>query len=296
MLDYAALTAVAAVVREGSFDRAATALGVTPSAVSQRVRALEERLGTVLVIRGQPCRATPAGQRLCAHVDQVRLLERDLAGILPRVGQDRPTLRVAVNADSLATWFPAGAAAFAARSDALLDIVLDDEDHTAERLRSGDVLAAVTTDPAPVPGCRLTHLGALRYVACASPAFMTRHFSDRPSAGNLNGAPVLGFDRRDRLQTRWAKDTFDVELHAPTHWVPSTQGFVDFALQGLGWGMQPLVLLQPHLAAGRLVELVPMRPLDVALQWQATRLDAGALGELTRAVRAAAGGCLERFA
>jgi LysR family transcriptional regulator (chromosome initiation inhibitor) len=78
MLDYAALSALAAVIREGSFERAARALNVTPSAISQRIRLLEERVGCAL--RDQPCRATETGRRLCQHVDRVRLLEQELQG------------------------------------------------------------------------------------------------------------------------------------------------------------------------------------------------------------------------
>jgi LysR family transcriptional regulator (chromosome initiation inhibitor) len=212
LLDYPSLAALAAVVREGGFERAASVLGVTPSAVSQRVRALEERLGAVLVVRSQPPVPTEAGARLCAHAERVRLLEGELAAVLPAIaGADgrRLTLRVAVNADSLGSWFLPAAARFAERSGALLDLVLDDEGHTAERLRSGEVLAAVTTDPAPVQGCRTVALGALRYAATASPDFVRRHF---PHRGGRRGArpgadPALRQARRPpgALGTRGAR-------------------------------------------------------------------------------------------
>ncbi len=292
MLDYAALSALAAVVREGSFERAAGALGVTPSAVSQRVRALEERLGAVLVQRGQPCLPTPAGAQLCAHVDRVRLLEGEMASLLPGLGgagQDgRPTLRIAVNADSLGTWFLPAAARFAAESGALLDIALDDEAHTAERLRGGEVLAAVTADPVPVQGCRTRSLGSLRYVATASAGFVAAQFPDGPTPEALARAPVLRFDRRDMLQARWVRAVAGTDLAAPVHWLPSTQAFVDGALAGLGWGLNPLALAAPHLESGRLVELQPGRHLDVPLHWQHARIGARLLADLTRAVVAAA--------
>ena len=290
MIDYPALAALAAVLREGSFERAAASLGVTPSAVSQRVRGLEERLGAVLVIRGSPPQPTEAGARLAAHLERVRLLETEVAAALPALGAGHGpgTLRVAVNADSLATWFPPAAAAFAAGSGALLDLLLEDEEHTAARLRSGEVLAAVTTDPAPVQGCRTIRLGALRYAATASPGFVAQHFPAGVTPAALDRAPLLRFDRRDGLQARWARAALGVErLAAPAHWVPSSTGFVDMALHGLGWGMNPLVLAAPHLAAGRLVALTPHR-LDVVLYWQAARLGEGLLQRLTREVVAAA--------
>jgi LysR family transcriptional regulator (chromosome initiation inhibitor) len=180
MLDYAALSALAAVVREGSFERAAQALFVTPSAVSQRIRSLEERLGCALVVRGQPCRATDAGRRLCQHVDQVRLLEHDLQGTLPALvpqGPTRVSLPIAVNADSLATWFAPAIAAFAADAPVLVELSVDDQDHTAAWLRSGAVLAAVTGAARPPAGFNSRPLGAMRYVAAASPAYVARHFA-----------------------------------------------------------------------------------------------------------------------
>lgn len=295
MLDYPALAAIGAVVREGSFERAAQALGITPSAVSQRVRGLEERLGAILIVRGHPCGPTDLGRSLCAHLDRVRLLEADVAPALARDGSRDAAavaLKVAVNADSLATWFPGVAAALGTGTGVLLDVTLDDEARTADRLRSGDVLAAVTADPDPVQGCKTIPLGSLRYAACASPAFVERHFRGGVTGEALARAPHLRFDRRDLLQARWAREAHGVDLVAPTHWIPSTRGFLDFALAGLAWGLQPLALAEAHVAAGRLVELPPARRIDVKLYWTATRLPSASLRRLTDAVRAAAAGGL----
>ncbi|KAA0583601.1 LysR family transcriptional regulator ArgP [Azospirillum sp. B21] len=288
MLDYPLLAALAAVIRTGSFERAAQQLHVTPSAVSQRVKLLEERLGSVLVVRGQPCTGTAAGQRLCQHVEQVALLESELRGALPGLipAEGPTTLRIAVNADSLATWF---VAAMAELPDCLFDLVLDDQDHSAEWLRKGEVLAAVTASAAPVPGCNSHPLGALRYRATASPDCMRRHFPDGVTADSLSRAPCLTFNRKDRLQAQWLRTVLgDLEPAQvptpPTHWLPSTHAFVDGALAGLGWGMNPDPLVADHLAAGRLVELVPGRPLDVPLHWQQSRIAGTALAELSGAV------------
>jgi LysR family transcriptional regulator (chromosome initiation inhibitor) len=291
MLDYASLAAVAAVAREGSFDKAAAVLGVTPSAVSQRVRSLEERVGAILLTRGVPCRPTDIGAKLCAHVEQVRLLEGEVIRDLPGLAGPAPvssTVRVAVNADSVSTWFPEAAAQFAAETGAMLDLVLEDEAHTADRLRSGEVLAAVTADPSPVSGCKTYPLGAIAYVAVASPAFMARFFADGVGAESLQTAPILRFDRRDQLQARWAREAWDVTISPPTHWAPSTPGMLDMTLVGLGWAMAPMVLAGPYLAAGRLVELSPRRRISVSLYWQRTRLSARLLDQLTQAIRTAA--------
>ncbi|MCU0951082.1 MAG: LysR family transcriptional regulator ArgP [Burkholderiaceae bacterium] len=292
MLDPGLIAAVAAVVREGSFERAARALAVTPSAVSQRVKLIEERLGTVLIVRGAPCTATETGARLCRHAELVGMLEADLRRDLPRLATEaapdagRPTLRVAVNADSLGTWFIQALAEFGRHESALLDIAIDDQDHTADWLLRGHVLAAVTSLAAPVQGCRSRKLGTLRYVATASPAFVRRWFAQGLDATSLAHAPSLLFNRKDRLQAQWVKRIVKArrELDLPTHWLPATQAFVDAALAGVGWGMNPLPLVQPHLAAGRLVELVPGQPLDVPLYWQCARLPVPMLDRLTDSV------------
>lgn len=296
MLDYAALAAVAAVIREGSFERAAGALGVTTSAISQRVRALEERLGSVLVVRGQPCTPTEVGARICAHVERVRLLEGEMARDLPALaggGVDTgpASIRVAVNRDSLGTWFMPAMARFAERTGALLDLVLDREEYTIDRLRSGEVLAAVTADGSPVQGCRTMPLGSLRYVASAAPDFVRRWFPHGVDARALAGAPVLVFDRRDHLQARWAREVAGVTLAAPAHWIPATQAFFEATLEGLGWGMNPLLLVEPARAQGRLVDLSPGRQIDVPLHWQCARIGARLLDLLTQeVVRAARSG------
>ncbi|CAD5372724.1 HTH-type transcriptional regulator ArgP [Rubrivivax sp. A210] len=291
MLDYAALKALAAVIREGSFERAARALHVTPSAVSQRIRLLEERVGCALVVRGQPCSATETGRRLCQHVDRVRLLEQELQGALPalaREGIARVALPVAVNADSLATWFAPALAAFAAEAPVLVEVAVDDQDHTGEWLRSGAVLAAVTSTARPAAGCNSQPLGAMRYLAAASPAFVARHFAGGVGAGSLAAAPSLVFNTKDELQARWARRLCHRHVELPRHSLPSPQAFVTAALAGMGWGLQPQALVAGHLAAGRLVELVPCTPLDVALHWQHARAAAGLVEALSRRVETAA--------
>jgi LysR family transcriptional regulator (chromosome initiation inhibitor) len=278
------------VIREGSFEKAAADLGITASAVSQRVRGYEDRLGAVLVVREQPCRPTDLGQKLCSHFDRVRLMETDLSLDLAIEGLTRPSqipLKVAVNADSLSTWFPHAAAEFVNKAGMMLDLTLADEAQTAEKLRSGEVFAAVTAGPEPVIGCKTTPLGALRYVACATPAFIKTYFAEGVSPSTLARAPQLRFDKWDTMQARWIQQTFGAEVHAPTHWVPSAQGFLDMCRMGLGWSMQPLNLVAPHLGTGQIAELQPGTPLDVDLYWTVAHLHAGALRVLTEAVRKA---------
>lgn len=290
MLDYDSLFALASVVREGSFERAARALNVTPSAVSQRIRLLEERVGCALVVRGQPCQATEIGRRLCRHVDRVRLLEQELNEAMPTLAPEaaiRVPLPVAVNADSLATWFAPAVAAFAAEMPVLMEIAVDDQDHTAEWLRSGIVLAAVTGTARPTAGCNSQALGAMRYLAVASPSFMQRYFSDGVDASSLARAPSLAFNNKDELQMRWAHRLCSRDVELPRHTLPSTQAFVTASLAGMGWGLHPQSLIAPYLENGALVELVPDTPLDVPLFWQQARASSTLIDGLTRQILAA---------
>jgi len=293
MLDYPSLSALAAVVREGSFERAARALSVTTSAVSQRVKSLEDRLGSVLVVRGRPCAPTEIGRLLCRHVEQVAMLEQDLRGALPKLARGLteggiPVIRLAVNADSLGTWFVGAMARFLESDAVLVDIVLDDQEHTLEWLRSGDVLAAVTVTARAIQGCNSVPLGRLRYIAAASPAFVRRYFAKGVTVASVARAPMSNFNRKDRLQSQWIRRACGRRVDAPVHWLPSTHGSIEAAIAGIGWGLNPAVLVRAHLRAGTLIELVPGRALSVPLYWQYARLQAPALSRLTRAIVAEA--------
>ncbi len=297
VLDYPSLFALAAVVREGSFERAARALHVTPSAVSQRIRLLEERAGCALVVRGQPCEATEAGRRLCQHVDRVRLLEHELQGELPALGTDEKVwvqVPVAVNADSLATWFMRALTDFVTQTTALVQLSVDNEGHTAEWLRSGAVLAAVTAAEQPASGCNSRPLGAMRYVAAASPAFVARYFLHGVDANSLGAAPSLMFNAKDELQQQWVHRRCGRHVELPRHTLPSPQGFVAAALAGMGWALHPQALIAPYLAQGQLVELAPSTALDIPLYWQQARATSSLLQGLSRAVVQAAADGLQR--
>lgn len=283
MFDYAHLAALSAVLRTGSFDRAAASLSVTPSAISQRIRALEERLGTVLVMRTQPCQPTEAGARLARHADEVQLLESALAadlGDLPEAG--RASVRIAVNADSLATWL---LPALALVPGLLFELVIDDQDHSADWLRRGEVQAAVTAHATPVAGCDCHRLGALDYLATASPAFAARWFAEGLTADSLARAPALTFNHKDRLQADWAAAVAGRAVALPTHLIASSEAFVEAARLGLGWGMNPEILVRRDLAAGTLIALATGQPLRTPLYWQVARLTGRALAPLTAAIR-----------
>lgn len=298
-LDHGHLHALAAVVREGSFERAAAALNVTPSAVSQRVKALEARMGRLLVQRTLPAAATPDGQVLVQLADQTALLEHDALIRLGLHGDSAPqvSLAVAVNHDSLETWFMDAARHFSARSCTTLDLQSEDQDHTATLLRNGSVLGAVTTLGDPVQGCRLHALGSMRYVATCTPAFHAQYFSSGVSARSLSKAPVLVFNRKDALQARFARKVMgDEPWQPPVWWLPSSRAFMQATLHGLGWTMNPLPLVQHAIERGDLVPLRARGTEDVPLYWQHWRVNSQALAALTDSVLAAAadGGLIRR--
>ncbi len=278
-MDYAGLRAVAMVVQTGSFEKAALALHVTPSAISQRVKQLEERLGAVLILRGNPCTATEKGEWVCRHMEHVGMLESELFSQLPalsvfRRGQQPRDAAHRHQCRQSRHMVLKAVSAFTHQSGFLLNVAVDDQDHTAEWLQRGRVLAAVTSLEKPVQGCRVTPLGFLRYHATASPAFIDRYFPKGVTETELAQAPALTFNQKDRLQQQWISQVFGASIVHPTHWLPSTQSFVDAALLGMGWGMNPALLVRNHLAEGRLVELVAGTPLDVPLFWQVNRLAA----------------------
>ncbi|MBN7785750.1 LysR family transcriptional regulator ArgP [Ponticoccus gilvus] len=288
-LDPAQLAALEAVLRLGSFEAAAAALGVTPSAISQRIRALEDRTGTPLVIRAAPAEATALGARLARHAREQALLDAALADELHEA-RAAARVRIVLNADSLDTWaLPA-----LADADLLYEIVVEDESISADRLRRGEVSAVVTTQANPVQGCDVIALGAMRYRATCAPAFHDRHFARGLDAAALARAPMLDFSGHDRHQRAWITALTGQPLSPPAHLLPSTHGFVTAAKLGLGWGLNPAPLVDAEIAAGRLRDMAPDRPFDVPLYWQLRSLVAPALRPLTRAmVRAAKRGLVQ---
>lgn len=290
---YDQLSALVAVIREGSFDRAASVLHVTPSAISQRIKQLEEHVGGVVVVRGSPCTTSRVGETVYRHALQVELLEKDLLGsIAPskaQVAMPSTPMTVAVNADSLATWLIPALARFVEQTGQLVEIVVDDQDHTAEWLRSGRVLGAITAEARPVLGCRVEPLGVMRYRATASPAFVRRWLARGVSVRALRKAPALIFNRRDELQERFLRRVLGGRAgQLQAHVVPSPTAFIEASLLGLGWGMNPEQLADAHLKSKRLVELLPGKWLDVPLFWQQWALASESLNRLAAALGAEA--------
>ena len=280
-LDLEQLRTLRAVVEEGTLDAAATALHVTPSAVSQRLKALETTAGQVLLVRSRPARATQAGEAVLRLARQVELLAADTAAELERDAAPAK-LGVAVNADSLATWFLPAIAPLA--GELAVECHREDEANTARLLRTGAVVAAITVDPDPVAGCTVTALGAMRYRPMASPASARRWFPDGPTPEALSRAPMMVFDRDDALQHDYLHAR-TAQAEPPQTMVPSSTDFVQAIGLGLGWGMVA-DLQRP--AGPELVELEPGAEVDVALHLQRWRLKTPSLDRLSEAIVAGA--------
>lgn len=299
--DSGQLAALAAVIAEGSFDGAARALHITPSAVSQRIRALESAAGTVLVQRSRPAAPTGPGRTLLRLARQVDLLGAEAAAELgpadaPGVagGTGRPvTVPVAVNADSLATWLMP---ALAAVDGICFDVHVADQDRTVDLLPAGVVMAAVTSHREPVQGCTSVPLGLTRYRPAATRSFVDRWFPAGATPEALDAAPMVVFARTDDLQDRWlrdvARDAGTAVPAPPRHHVPSTAEFLAAVRAGMGWGMWgPL----PR-AGTRFDVLEPADDVvwlsedtvDVPLHLQQWRLRSSVLDRVTEALRAQA--------
>ncbi len=258
---------------------------MTPSAVSQRIKALEKYVGQVLLVRGKPCFPTAAGKPLLRLAAQNAMLEAEAIAEMTGGGHSapRPRIAMAVNADSMATWF---AGVLPQLSDVLLDIRIEDQDHSARLLREGVVMGAVTTERTPVPGCRVHPLGVMRYLPVASSDYVKRHLPGGFTADAVALAPSLAWNRDDALQDMLVRKVFRRAIDRQVHYVPTAEGFGAAVRAGLGWGMYPEQSAASALADGSFVQVCDVH-LDVPLFWQCWKLESPLLATLTSTVLAA---------
>ncbi len=271
-------------IEHGSFDAAAERLHVTPSAVSQRIKALEQRMGQALVVREKPCTATAAGVPLLRLAAQTALLEAEALAEMGGGDGPKPRIALAVNADSMSTWFTG---VFDALDDVLFDIRIEDQDHSARLLREGVVMGAVTTERHPVPGRRVQPLGVMHYIPVASPSYVKRYLPDGFTADAVADAPSLAWNRDDALQDMLVRKAFRRDIARPQHLVPTAEGFGAAVRTGLRWGMFPDSLAAAHLRDGSFVQIVSDH-MDVPLYWQCWKLDSPVIKTVTNAVWSAA--------
>lgn len=279
------LETLAAVVAAGTFDAAAERLSVTPSAVSQRIKALEQQLGRVVVVRSKPIRATESGTALLRLVQQLGALEHEAVaelGLASSTGS--VSIPLAVNADSLATWLLPALAEAARAHPMVFELYRDDQEYTAALLAAGTVMAAVTSDARPVAASTVTPLGRMRYRPVASPAFAARWFGQGPTPSALAVAPVVVFDRKDELQDRYLRSVTRRELAPPRHFVPASADFAIAVELGMGWGMLPDAQSEAAIESGALVAVDVSRSVTVPLYWQQWNLRSTALDTVAAAV------------
>jgi LysR family transcriptional regulator (chromosome initiation inhibitor) len=280
------LETLAAVVRDGTFDAAARRLNVTPSAVSQRIKALEQQLGRVVVVRSKPIRATESGAALLRLAQQLVVLEQETAGVLglDESAASTSVVPLAVNADSMATWLLPALAEVARQHPVAFELHRDDQEYTAALLTDGTVMAAVTSDSKPVAGCTVTSLGGMVYRPVATPGFAARWFPRGVDAAALAVAPLIDFDRKDELQARYIRSVTRRDLRPPRHLVPASADFAAAVTLGLGWGMLPDQQADAGRAAGSLITVDDARSIAVPLFWQQWNLRSALLDRVADAV------------
>jgi len=297
--DPAALECLAAIVEEGGFERAAQRLNVTQSAVSQRLRALEAQVGSVLIVRSRPLRPTSAGQLLLKHTKQMRLLradlERDLRELAPSApggAREDERIAIAINADSIATW-AMGALHDLVRQRLPLEIIVDDQDFTQEWLRSGQVLGCVTTLKQALRGCKMVPLGDMPYVAVASADFAAQYLPHGLTPHNFRDVPFLAFNRKDDMAAEFVARAFGLKRVALHHvFVPGSEAQMRAVSAGWAVAVLPELLARSALADGSVVNLAPGHALPVQLYWHCWNLESAVLDALTAALTATAAATL----
>ena len=284
MLDYKLIEALAMVAREGGFEKAARALHITQSAVSQRLKLLEELTGQVLIARTTPPQATSAGQKLLKHYLQVKRLEDDLMGEMGEPGRKGFTsMAVGINADSLAFWFIEAIHPFLVAEKVLLDIKVNDQEQTHRLMKDGEVIGCISTQEHPMQGCRSDYIGRMHYRMMATPDFAARWFPNGLTTEDVRLAPALIYDRQDELHHKLLRQTLvEVPASFPAHYVPSVEKFADCIALGLAYGMLPDQQSTPLVSTGQMVDLSPGCIVPVELYWHCWNLKSDLLERLTR--------------
>lgn len=273
-----------AAIDSGSLEQAAAHLNVTPSAVSQRISALEQALGTPLLVRSRPCRPTAPGMRLLQYLRRRALLDDEF---MAEQAQDAGPVRVtlAVNNDTLATWLLPVLAPALIDEGLLVEFVLDNQGHTFALLEGGQALACISGESATMRGCTVTPLGTMRYRMVAAPAFAARWFADGMTREAARRAPVMVFDRKDTLQSAFLLRHVGLPEGAyPFHYVPASDPYGQAIRLGLGYGLLPQEQCATMLEAGTLVDLAPALFVDVPLYWHAWRIQPPRLERLGAAL------------
>ncbi|MDD2463333.1 MAG: LysR family transcriptional regulator ArgP [Desulfobulbus sp.] len=284
MFDYKLLQALAVVLQEGGFDKAARTLHLTQSAVSQRLKQLEDQCGQILLARTTPPQPTPAGRILLKHYLQVCRLENEVQGRIGGKGQEVVTLAIGINADSLATWFGECIPAFVCKKGILIDLRVDDQDETHQLLKNGEVMGCISTQVTAMQGCTVTKLGCMPYRVFASADFAHQWFGGLSlTLEACRRAPFILFNRKDKVHHQlFAQVLGDLPNPIPTHYLPSSEKFVDFIASGMGYGMLPDPQSRSMVEQGKIIDLAPGHCVPVWLYWHCWNIGSTALKKLTQ--------------
>ncbi|WP_222937624.1 LysR family transcriptional regulator ArgP [Spartinivicinus ruber] len=277
MFDYKLLQALDTVVKEQSFDRAAAALAITQSAISQRIKQLEEQVAQPLLIRSQPIEPTALGQKLLGHFRQVKQLEQELRQeLFPSEPNQLLNVTIAVNADSLATWLIPAMGSLLSTHSIELNLLISHESHTLERIKQGKAFAAISNNQETLPGCIANKLGVMEYVLTATPGFKQKYFGKTVTSAKLRHAPAVAFDQKDDMHATYLSQHFQLLPGTyPCHTVRSSEAFVSLAVAGVAYCLIPRMQVQNELNEGLLVELTPRYKLKVPLYWHRWVLEKG---------------------
>lgn len=287
-IDPKLLKALSAVVQQGGFKKASDVLNISQSAVSHRIKLLEDQIGQILLTRTSPPAPTPSGQQMIKHYQQVQMLENNLFKILEHKSEERfTTFVIGLNADSLATWFLAAVESFLKEERLLLDVLVDDQEHTLELLNEGKVSGCISANPDPVQGCSVEYLGAIHYHLLCSPEFRDRWFPSGITLQSVSRAPMLVYSRKDRSHERLIESVLgEVPKHLTAHYIPIVEDqFIRFVSSGTACGMCDLTANPKCLSffkEGKLVDLAPGHSSRTELYWHSWNLKTDVMNKFSK--------------
>lgn len=284
MLDYKLLEALAIVVQEGGFDKAAQRLNLTQSAVSQRIKQLEEQTGQVVIARTTPPRATKTGQQMVKHYLQIKQLEEDLFGsIIPSDNRDFISLAIGTNRDCLATWLQQALQDFLKRHKVVLEFRAADQEQTHQLMKDGEVIGCISVKSQAMQGCKLEFLGKMEYWMVATPEFISHWLPTGITEASVAAAPLILFDRKDEMHLKFFRQILErIPSQIPVHYVPSTRTYASFIANGLAYGLLPEQECRPLVASQQLVRLYPENPVSIELYWHCWNLRSKLLEEFSK--------------
>jgi LysR family transcriptional regulator, chromosome initiation inhibitor len=289
MFDYRQLEALSVLAREGTFLKASKRLGLSQPAVSERIRLLEQAVGSPLIIRSVPVQPTHQGQRLINHFYEVSLMESsvvDTLGMNHDATESLPIIPVAVNFDSLATWFIPAVSPLLEQRKCIFQFQSLDQRLTIEELKAGRVVACVSSVKTAPGGCVSEFLGHLNYICVSSPDFLKRYFAKGPALRDLIAAPSVVYGKDDYMHDEFLRRHFKKEHAAPSYmFVPHLNAMRETILSGYAYGLLPEISVTQDLRVGTLKEVTPGKRLVTELYWHSTDIRTPILTSLRTAIK-----------